>query len=443
MSANAIRPNTTSGIKHPLKASHSLPQVRSNGEDSPSYEELINVVKTLTNKSEQFIFACKNGKDLISLKLLNYLYYKKMEVLDALNNEEYRMLFKEFCQYELSTENIYFWEECLKYEEWISKEQRLTHAKQLYNIFIDPTSNNSLNIDIHAIKAIKKRIDDCENNSASQDDLSDLLDLVKSLVELCMSDTFHRFYNDKTYQNKISSFNTIDLNRIIDRKSKNATLMHLCAKYDKAHCIEFLFSKGMDLDSLDSLKATPLNYAISGSCDSAALFLIRNGAFISLKTENNPFPLTPTLRNKFYKITELLFEDNSDSAFKFEEEYIILKEITNEALAKLLEMDKKIIETITFDIVGNTIPNSHVFSLYIVEEKKSLKRYNVLCVTFRLAIHAAQYRNNYWMKRKTFTQENLLPIENIYLQKNELKQYQVYIFKVSGIFTLLLSLNII
>jgi hypothetical protein len=157
--------------------------------------------------------ALSRGNLLPLNKLDNTTDIPQLEITTVLAIDEYRSYFKEFCNLELSTENIDFWEECLKYEKWSNKKQRLIHAKNLYNAYICPAAPNSLNIDIYAINKIKKRLDASERNSDSvEDNLVDLLKEVKSSIEVCMSDTYHRFKQSQLYKNMIN--NSIESNKL-------------------------------------------------------------------------------------------------------------------------------------------------------------------------------------------------------------------------------------
>lgn len=405
--------------------------------DTKLYEKLLLEINNLDNKNEQFIWACTNGDDETSLKLLKYLSSREIELFDVLNNDDCRQLFKEFCQRELSTENIDFWEECMEYKEWENKGQRLVHARHLYNNFISPKSRAALNISADVAKIVEKRIVEHEENIPQDDNLTDIFAPVKKQAEICMSDTFPRFVRDQYY--KLLNIYSVKFDKILDRKNNNATLMHLCAQMNKVQCIQFLSCKGIDIDCMDQSKSTPLTYAMVHGSYNAALFLIRKGASIYLSTASDKFPFTDELKNKYSRMTELLFDEslqNAESIQRFEEEYKKIGEAKN---FSLLNLHKDTDNMKTSSLSDGY--SCHVSSiLYIVEHQKTMRRYNAFCITFREALHAIQYRNSNWRQYNGLSHENIVPIHDIFLHKAGPDQFKVYIIKVSELIHILFHL---
>ncbi len=404
--------------------------------------ELLTEMKKWDSRNDRFIFACNNGDDETSSKLLEYLLSKEMDVLDMLVNEEWRQWFRQFCKIELSVENVDFWEECEKYEKWTRIEHRIFHAMYLYNTYISSESRYAINIDENARKYVKERIDTFRKSPSRYEDLKDLFFNVKKLVKVCMSDTLQRFTRSQVFQEKISAVNDFKFEELVDRRNNNASLMHLCAKKNKIHCMELLMSKGADINFEDKTKATPFDYAINNNCVEAALFLLFNGANINLDLRNNRITSISELKTKYDKMSELFMDKYvNDSKEKLEDVYKVLYEVNNSSLTNLQMNYTRSRRALLFDIIDeNSIDNHGIRSLYIVQHKKNLNRYNAFCVKFQKAFHALQYRNSNWKHHIYFKHNSLVPISNIFLQNNRRGDYEVYVIKVG--FTTSVSMNI-
>lgn len=386
--------------------------------DTILFDKILCSLKDFKTKGERFISACNQGNDTMSLKLLEHLGNREMTVLDMLYNDECRFLFKEFCQMELSSENIEFWEECQEFNKCTSVEQRWVYALNLYQTYISPHSTKPINIDMSAVKEVKKRLDNFEKNR--QVELSDILAPVKTRVEECMSDTFIRFLKDKLYRDRVLAFNEIQYDKIVDKTNNYATLLHLCAKNNKVACMKFLLKKGLDVDCLDGQKSTPLNYALAYRCDEAALFLIKRGARINLNNDNNRFPLTADIKNKYYKIGQLLVQSSMNGrGIKFEDKYTIVS--TSDESTRISNIHSS--STMEADPENG--------STYLVEDKDTMKRCNAFSITFKNVIHAIQCRNDNWRQYKKLDHENLIPIRDLFVEKDNSGKYKVYIIKVN------------
>jgi hypothetical protein len=195
----------------------------------------------------------------------------------------------------------------------------------------------------------------------------------------------------------------------------------------------------MDIDCMDQSKATPLTYAMVHNSYNAALFLIRKGASIYLSIASDRFPLTDELKSRYSRMTELLFGEslqNTESIQRFEEEYKSIGETKNFSLAKLHKE--------TDDIETPSLKeeySSHFFSMsYIVEHRKTMRRYNAFCAAFHESLHAIQFRNCNWRQYNGLSHENIVPIQDIFLHKTGPDQFKVYIIKVSDLLYSLLHL---
>ncbi len=120
---------------------------------------------------------------------------------------------------------------------------------------------------------------------------------------------------------------------------------------------------------------------------------------------------------------------------KVEDDYNIINEINNLSLTGLQEIQIKTGPSSAFAVVGENIPDEKgVTTLYLVEDKKTLRRYNAFCISFRREKHAVQYCESIWKQRIDLNHENIVPIVNMYLQKNDKERYQLFIVKVCGFF---------
>jgi ankyrin repeat protein len=396
--------------------------------EEQSYEKLVADLKEIKNKNDRFLYACHNGDDITSLKLLQHLSNKDMEVGDMLNNEECRFLFKEFCQLELSTENIDFWEECAIYEKWTNKKQRLIHGNNLYNMYISRNALKSINIDMSAVRAVKSRLDSC--HIKDNDDLSDLLTHVKLLVEHCMSDTFFRFCKHELYKEKVMSLTAIDFDRIVEKKRNCATLLHICAHLNKVKCIEFLLGKGMNINCLDKQKATALDYAVANNSDNAALYLMTNGAKINFKHNSVHFP-SVDMPGNYSRIAGILFDEFVHrTECSLANRYNMVGRSRNLSITNLQNINNRVNRTISLDKIGENVPMGlKSTSLFVVEDKNTLKRCNAFCYSFNSAAYAIKYRNDNWKQFNLFEHENLIAIRDLILQKDLNEQYDLYIIK--------------
>lgn len=116
---------------------------------------------------------------------------------------------------------------------------------------------------------------------------------------------------------------------------------------------------------------------------------------------------------------------------KVEDDYNIINEINNSSLTGLQEMEIKTGPPAAFDVIGETIPDDQeVATLYLVEDKKTLRRCNAFCINFRREKHAVQYCEGTWKQRINLSHDNIVPIVDMYLQKNDKERYQLFIVKV-------------
>jgi ankyrin repeat protein/class 3 adenylate cyclase len=101
----------------------------------------------------------------------------------------------------------------------------------------------------------------------------------------------------------------IALNKIEDKQQSNCSLLHLLAQRNKVKCMEWITrdNRFSNLDICDSISSTPLLYAVAHDSEDAVAFLLSKGKVNpNVKDIYNKFPLLLALRNKNYKVAEML-----------------------------------------------------------------------------------------------------------------------------------------
>jgi ankyrin repeat protein len=103
------------------------------------------------------------------------------------------------------------------------------------------------------------------------------------------------------------SSSQIRLDKILDRKNANLSLMHILAMKNKIHSMELLAAhKSKLIDCLDNIHATPLLHAASLGHLEAVAFLLGKQANPNCRDTWGKFPLMVALKNKHYKVAELI-----------------------------------------------------------------------------------------------------------------------------------------
>jgi hypothetical protein len=135
------------------------------------------------------------------------IHIPSLNIGAVLTNEHYNSVFHDFCKQERSTENIDFWNEVTRYDQWASRRNRLSHAKQIFDNYVSPNGPNALNIDLHAVNYIRQKIIAAESaqigSSEAEDALIGLFQPVRTSIEVCMNDTLHRFKASQSYRSML------------------------------------------------------------------------------------------------------------------------------------------------------------------------------------------------------------------------------------------------
>jgi ankyrin repeat protein/class 3 adenylate cyclase len=150
-------------------------------------------------------------------------------------------------------------------------------------------------------------------DSRSLEDLTEDISLIKTVEEKFIyackhgSDTVsHEILTILLETVTTKDGTPVQLQKIIDRQANNCSLMHLCAQRNKFRCMELLNTFNCPIDSVDTLQATPLLYAVAQNCTEAATFLLSKNANVNIKDVYNKFPVLVALKNKHYRMAELL-----------------------------------------------------------------------------------------------------------------------------------------
>jgi ankyrin repeat protein/class 3 adenylate cyclase len=107
----------------------------------------------------------------------------------------------------------------------------------------------------------------------------------------------------------LADYPTVNLSKIIDRKQSNASMLHLLAQRNKLKCLELLTSSDKliaNLDVQDSMQSTPLLYAVAHNCEETTAYLLSRRVNVNAKDIYNKFPMMMALRNKNYRIADML-----------------------------------------------------------------------------------------------------------------------------------------
>jgi ankyrin repeat protein len=102
----------------------------------------------------------------------------------------------------------------------------------------------------------------------------------------------------------IGSGKQFKLERMKDKQG--CSLMHICAMKNKPYCMDILFQNKVKIDSRDSIEATPLLHACANNCLESVTYLLTKQANVNAKDSWNKFPLQVALKNKHYRVAELL-----------------------------------------------------------------------------------------------------------------------------------------
>jgi len=113
----------------------------------------------------------------------------------------------------------------------------------------------------------------------------------------------------------INEYPNLNLQKIYDEEEEKCSLLHILAKNNKLKCLELLIlghgtesgPKFTNVDLLDSIGSTPFLYAVGHNCEEAVAFLLSTGKVnVNAKDDYNKYPLLLALKNKNYRIAEML-----------------------------------------------------------------------------------------------------------------------------------------
>jgi ankyrin repeat protein len=103
----------------------------------------------------------------------------------------------------------------------------------------------------------------------------------------------------------------VDLNEL-KLTDKRCTLLHIASRHNHVHIMDFLCSKGANVEALDKSEATPLHYAARNECCDAITFLARKGAQMNPKDCYEFTPLAMCLLNKQITAADILLLFKAD-----------------------------------------------------------------------------------------------------------------------------------
>jgi ankyrin repeat protein/class 3 adenylate cyclase len=146
-----------------------------------------------------------------------------------------------------------------------------------------------------------------QDNTATLEDLREQTKLLKTVQEKFIYACTHGS-DDVSLElcGELVEQHQVKLDKIIDKKNGNLSLMHILAMKNKPKTMELLAFHKLKIDSVDNIHATPLLHAASNNCAEACAFLLSKGANINARDTWGKFPLLVSLKNKHYKVAEVL-----------------------------------------------------------------------------------------------------------------------------------------
>eukprot|EP01080_Neovahlkampfia_damariscottae_P003311 gene3311-5752_t len=124
-------------------------------------------------------------KDLRTTKTVS------LSMLDILQDEQKRKVFKKFSKSEYSSENIEFWERVQEFKKIKDKNERLDEAEMIYYHFLTPESDDEINVSSKLLKRVKIELFEALETNECPIEIFDAI--VFELEFGALSDTLTRF----------------------------------------------------------------------------------------------------------------------------------------------------------------------------------------------------------------------------------------------------------
>eukprot|EP01080_Neovahlkampfia_damariscottae_P012257 gene12257-5842_t len=121
-------------------------------------------------------------------------FSETLPIKDILKNPSYFQIYYEFCKKERNAEALDFYKSVKVYETLETEEERLSHAKSLYNNYIDENASDSLNINSSKRDEVKKQL---------EKPTEQLFESIKEEVEILTLDPYRRFFKTVQYEHMV------------------------------------------------------------------------------------------------------------------------------------------------------------------------------------------------------------------------------------------------
>lgn len=118
---------------------------------------------------------------------------------------------------------------------------------------------------------------------------------------------------------------------------------------------------------------------------------------------------------------------------KFEDEYSFVRKLSHYSLS-IPKVEHKAKQVIMPNNMEDIFSNQKEITTHLSNHNKSMKAMIVHFVSFSNYLDALQYHNCKWKQFNDFQHQNLVPICNIYIQKDSLERFRVIVTKVSNFF---------
>ncbi len=123
----------------------------------------------------------------------------------------------------------------------------------------------------------------------------------------------------------------------------------------------------------------------------------------------------PKKRTSIKELLKMVSESSkiSETSSVFESEYTRVKRITHSFLTNMQDIHRKTRATAVFDIVSEYNDIHIVNTMYLVEQKETMRRYNAFCIAFLNESNAIKHFNAHIRQIQSIKHENIVPIENV------------------------------
>ena len=121
---------------------------------------------------------------------------KKLTIFEILENPKYRKFFKTFATREYAIENILFYEEVQRFKD-LNENERKIRFLDIMDLFIDCSSEFSINTSKKLIDKMKEKVEDCPCEMFDE--------ILDNLIAETLSNVYYNFLVSNLYEEMIMS----------------------------------------------------------------------------------------------------------------------------------------------------------------------------------------------------------------------------------------------